>query len=364
MAKILIVAPFVPSAISLQAGHRLLREYLLKKAKTDEVSLLIVSNSKEYALAEQLKIPSVTLVGIFKVGSFARVIALALGFFKFAPRFNTRYSPRVSSFIKNEYAKNKYDYVRFEFSQVFRYADDLKRFYPHACVELSVIDLQVQVVLRKRFFESVIFSKYTYDSECRLLRLANNAVVLCQKDADLIKGLYGQGINCSVCFPSLPSWIGRVNREPDSLLPNTILFWGALDRVENEDAVLWFLDNVYDDLARIYPNLKIFIVGSNPTAKILKRSNQNIVVTGFVDDPSPYFESAAVGVVPLRSGAGIKLKTLEMLAAGIPVISTEIGVEGIDLAGKSVSIANDARQFANAVSRVLDGSVVAHVSDL
>lgn len=107
-----------------------------------------------------------------------------------------------------------------------------------------------------------------------------------------------------------------------------------MNRPENEQAVIYFTQKCFTKLLEIDSEYKLYVVGSNPSAKIINlqnNNNNNIIVTGFVEDPTPYFEKAAIGIVPLLQGAGIKLKTLEMLAAGLPVISTNIGAEGLEL---------------------------------
>jgi glycosyltransferase involved in cell wall biosynthesis len=76
------------------------------------------------------------------------------------------------------------------------------------------------------------------------------------------------------------------------------------------------------------------------------------MVTGFVNNPVPYFEKCTLAVVPLRLGAGIKVKVLECMEANMPVVSTTVGTEGIELR-ENVVVANDPLQFADAVIKIL-----------
>jgi glycosyltransferase involved in cell wall biosynthesis len=79
-----------------------------------------------------------------------------------------------------------------------------------------------------------------------------------------------------------------------------------------------------------------------------------IQVTGYVEDPTPYLESSALLIVPLRAGGGMRVKILEALARGIPVVSTTIGAEGIDVThGEHLLIADEPAAFAQTVVRVL-----------
>ncbi len=107
---------------------------------------------------------------------------------------------------------------------------------------------------------------------------------------------------------------------------NIIIFWGAMNRAENIEAVLWFVKNVYPCL----DNIRFIVVGANPPDIILKLEAQGIEITGYVDDPYLYFSKCMCMVVPLQIGAGIKIKVLEGMSAGIPILTNDIGIEGIN----------------------------------
>jgi len=118
-----------------------------------------------------------------------------------------------------------------------------------------------------------------------------------------------------------------------------MMYWGAMNRSENEDAAMFLIENVMPKLVRQIPDAKLYVVGNKPSARLLACTGKNVVVTGFVADPTEIFEKVRVGVVPLRKGAGIKVKTLEMLKAGIPVISSPVGAEGVEL-GEKLTVVN------------------------
>lgn len=108
-----------------------------------------------------------------------------------------------------------------------------------------------------------------------------------------------------------------------------ILFFGALGRMENTLSAEWFIDNVLPDLLEINSSLRFVVLGSNPPGRLTARQSANIVVPGFVEDIKPYFESSLCFVSPLVLGAGIKIKILEAMSSGIPVLTNKIGIEGI-----------------------------------
>jgi glycosyltransferase involved in cell wall biosynthesis len=99
------------------------------------------------------------------------------------------------------------------------------------------------------------------------------------------------------------------------------------------------------------------IVGKNPPTDFFdyeKRNPNNVQVTGYVPDLDPYFQQAAIAVIPVRAGSGMRVRILEALARGMPLVTTSIGIEGIDAYhNKEVLIADTAHDYAEAVIRLL-----------
>ncbi|PAX49801.1 hypothetical protein CK510_27700 [Brunnivagina elsteri CCALA 953] len=124
-----------------------------------------------------------------------------------------------------------------------------------------------------------------------------------------------------------------------------------MNRSENEEAILHFIDNCFQFLLEKDRDFKLYIVGSNPSAKITNFASKNIIITGFIENPIDFFERAEIGIVPLKKGAGIKLKTLEMLQAGLPVISTSIGAEGINNVGKKLIVSDNFQEWIDLIIR-------------
>jgi glycosyltransferase involved in cell wall biosynthesis len=110
-------------------------------------------------------------------------------------------------------------------------------------------------------------------------------------------------------------------------LNNNIIFWGAMDRRENYLSVLWFIENVYHKLDQTN---QLYIIGANPPEFICKYSSEKIIITGYVESIDEYIKNCLCLASPLILGAGIKIKILEMMSAGIPVIANTISMEGIN----------------------------------
>lgn len=148
-------------------------------------------------------------------------------------------------------------------------------------------------------------------------------------------------------------------REPDA---QTILSIGTMSWLPNIDAVQWFVGEILPLLRAKRPGTRVCVVGSNPakTVVALGKRDPGVVVTGTVPDVRPYAKECGVFVVPLRSGSGVRVKILNALAMGLPVVSTAVGAEGIAVThGENILIADTPQSFADAVCRVLNDRALA-----
>jgi len=147
--------------------------------------------------------------------------------------------------------------------------------------------------------------------------------------------------------------------EPDPAPPNggTIVFTGVLDFQANIDAIHFLMKDIWPLVARQLPMARAVIVGRNPHPSLLATARARglpFEFTGFVDDIRPYVAGAQVSVIPLRVGSGTRIKAFEAMAMGRPVVSTRIGVEGLEIkTGEHFLAADDAADFAAAIVQLL-----------
>ncbi|MEX3809383.1 glycosyltransferase [Paraburkholderia sp. BR13439] len=355
--KQLFVTPFLPQKNAPQAGHRLAYDYLIKLSAESELDVLIVSrvpvdeNDIEFRA-------NVRNVYIQYVSRFDLIPSFLANPLTFSPRLFSRYKPAIGKFLCELVDRHRYDTVRLEFSQCFTYAQNLReRFHDGVKIVMCAHDVQIQVMLRIKSIEGWLFTRQTFMLEQRLLKLADKVLVLSSKDAQLINGLY-PGVGTVQVVPiSLPAFLKEVRRSKDTVEKGNILFWGAMQRRENEEALLNFIDTIFLPLRRRGLQLKLFVVGSDPSERVKRLNSDDICVTGFVENPRRYFEAAAIGVVPLLSGAGVKLKTLEMLAAKLPVVSTPLGAEGVEHDGTLLNVC-EIDEFQHVIERIYRGDPV------
>ena len=129
-----------------------------------------------------------------------------------------------------------------------------------------------------------------------------------------------------------------------------ILFVGGFGHPPNEDAVLWFVEEVYP-LICTQQCIPFYIVGSNATERVKKIKRDGVIMKGFVteEELTKLYNSCKLVVVPLRYGAGVKGKVVEALYNGTPMVSTSVGIEGITGADQIIEVADAPRQFADKV---------------
>jgi glycosyltransferase involved in cell wall biosynthesis len=143
--------------------------------------------------------------------------------------------------------------------------------------------------------------------------------------------------------------INRYNSEP------AVLMIASFDYDPNKTGAEFFVAKVWPRIRSVIPEAQLWLVGKNSQSRIQEWSGkQGILVTGMVDDVRPYLERAMISVAPIFVGTGTKLKILEALGAGLPVVTTTIGVEGIEARnGVNLLIANTSENFAEHCIRLL-----------
>lgn len=150
----------------------------------------------------------------------------------------------------------------------------------------------------------------------------------------------------------LPIGTACIRSKEDKSNEKSIIFVGKMSYNPNEQAVIWFVSNVWPNIKKTLPNVKFYIVGKEPSASLveLNKNDKNIIVTGMVDSVTDYYNRASVVVIPIISGAGVNVKVLEALGMGKLVVTTSKGVEGTAFVpGTHLIVSDSAEEFAEKV---------------
>ncbi len=131
---------------------------------------------------------------------------------------------------------------------------------------------------------------------------------------------------------------------------------GALDWAPNQEGLIWFFDHCWPRIHSENPDLKFYLAGRNAPEWLERKFKLNgVVYLGEINDAYDFINSKAIMVVPLFSGSGMRIKIIEGMALGKPIVTTDIGTEGIPTEdGHNIMIANDADQFIESISRLIN----------
>lgn len=188
--------------------------------------------------------------------------------------------------------------------------------------------------------------------ELEMLRQADLIITNNPKDTRL---LMEQGLSEENIFTSVPYFddYSYVKRKVEG---RDILFYGAMSRAENYQSAIWFIDKVMPLLRK--QNVKFVVVGSSPDEALMKRKSDQVEIVGYAEDVAPYFQRSVCFVAPLLLGAGIKIKILEAMSSGIPVLTNSIGIEGIPAAdGQEYFHCEGAEEYAEKICEIIGGEV-------
>jgi glycosyltransferase involved in cell wall biosynthesis len=136
-----------------------------------------------------------------------------------------------------------------------------------------------------------------------------------------------------------------------------LLFVGTLTWEANVDGLIWFLDEIYPLVLKNHPDIHFYIVGKNPDQRLISRAQKfdSVELTGFVEELEPYFKNARAFVIPLRFGSGIKVKLLNAMYRGIPIVTTPIGTEGLEVvSGRDLFCTQSEKEQVAAITTLIE----------
>ncbi|MFH0731795.1 MAG: glycosyltransferase family 4 protein [Candidatus Omnitrophota bacterium] len=191
--------------------------------------------------------------------------------------------------------------------------------------------------------------------ETRAWRKVDHIITMTEIDKDVVVE-----VNPSLNVTAIPRGVDTAYYVYDRNEQNTddkILFVGSAVNTLNIDAVKFFLREIWPKVLSQKPSTEFIIIGNGFTDIAAKSYSKNVKLLGFVEDMRPYLKSSKVFVVPLLNGSGIRMKILEAMSAGCPIVTTSIGREGINLVdGKDAFIRDDPEAFADAILILMDNA--------
>ncbi|MDR3543884.1 MAG: glycosyltransferase [Desulfosporosinus sp.] len=261
--------------------------------------------------------------------------------------------------IKQLKVENNYypDVIILQWTQIITLLPTMKKIFPKTKIVVIEEDVTFLAVTRRIELSSSNVKKIYHKLEeisvkrieRKCLSNANLVILNNNKDLDLI---IENGIQCTSWVWS-PYFQNMLNAKRNRCNKD-IVYYGAMSRPENWKSTIWFIENVLGHIKD--EDVRLLIIGNKPNEELLKYDDgKKILVVGFVENIEPYFSTSLCLVAPLVLGAGIKIKVLEALSSGIPVLTNEIGIEGIPAQDKKEFLfCSQPEEYVRAIKFLID----------
>lgn len=311
MNRILIITAFPPNKMT--AGQNFTRNVVNDLLNKGDVKIdLFYFDYNTHSLDIDQRVNIIGHQTFSKAQKILHVLKAPLLF----PLFSVRYSSRTSRYLKS--ITLDYDCIYFDFSQVFRYSIDIE----HPCKIGMVHDVILQKYTRGNTFLKRLIKPMIRSTERKLMASLGRLFCFSYKDQDIIQEQYGH--KSQVVSFYIDSHVSKIDYS-DIIICDYFVMYGAWNRPENREGLEWFIENVIKNGC----NIPIKIIGHGLSSQIID-SIDNIECLGFVDNPYDIIARSQGLLAPIFKGAGVKVKVVETLSTGTPVVGTEIAFEGID----------------------------------
>ena len=285
------------------------------------------------------------------------------------------YSSRMAGELRRILSAEPFDVVQLEGVHLSSYIKIVRECRPAAKLVCDWHNIESELMARygqhTANFGRRIYARRTVSLlrplEEELLRSADAHTVCSEREREALLGRWpgahvavvGNGVDLEFYSDAAIADACRRSGVAGNGARNKVVFVGSMDYHANVDAARYFAEEIWPRIRMRRPDLQFVIAGSKPVAEVTVLGEQpGITVTGTVEDIRPYYRKAQSMVVPLRVGSGTRLKVLEAMAAGTPVISTTLGVEGLDIRpGEDAILADTVDAIVEGVVGLEEGSI-------
>jgi glycosyltransferase involved in cell wall biosynthesis len=340
------------------------------------VSLICFADAREMKLAPDLHLLPITVqliprmkqtnrgIGEVLVLFLIRFLQLLRSVFLWQPYYVSKFRHRgMAHAISDATTKQHFDIIQIEYAQMGQYVEHVKQ----GKTVVHLIDVTFRPAYRYYKEAGSPFSKAAlYIEWCRwthyeprMVRRFDAVTTLTAQDQMLLQRLAGlprvDVLPPGVDIPGkVPAASGRD--------PCSLVFVGNLAQTPNDDAAVWLCSEIFPLVLESFPQTTLLIIGRNPSPALrgFAEKYARIKILDFVESLSAYLFQCSVFIAPLRLGGGIKIKILDALAHGIPVVTTPVGVEGISgLDSSNIRVARKASGLATRTIELLNDPVKA-----
>ena len=359
MKKILIISnkPIIPSLDGGALAIKKLAAMLLKMKHSVDLIAISKKNNTSKSLFVKKTNPLKNLNYIlfqlnmsFNIKVFLRSIMNHQSY-----QANRFYNKKIKNFIQKKINENNYDFIVFEsiFSVVYLnhliLNKNIKTILRTHNIEHKIwLDLSSNTtnVIKKILYYFLSFQIEIIEKN--ITKKIDNIITISETDSEYFKTKY----------PLKTKYIPvtfDIEQNHTKKIARSIVHLGSMDWKPNIEGINWFINYVYPLIKN--DNIKIFVAGKKMPNKLLETKYKNLFIEGKVENAKKYISNKQILFVPLFSGSGIRIKILESMALGIPVVSTSIGAEGIPYTNKlDILIANTPKEFKESIKILINDS--------
>ncbi|HTB06603.1 MAG TPA: glycosyltransferase family 4 protein [Bacteroidia bacterium] len=273
-------------------------------------------------------------------------------------RFNSKaYRQKLIELL----TKEKFDIIQLEGLYLTPYIDTIRQLSDAPIIlRASNVEWKIWNSLGEKesnFIKKIYIrklAKQLHKFERSVLNQCDGVITFTKTDLTELKNM-----GCEASLAHIP--FGIDISKYNALLPakdqKSLFYIGALDWLPNLQGVNWFIDNVWEKISAALPGINLHIAGRNMPNEMKKRLVKGITFHGEVDEVFTYIQQYNLMIVPLLAGSGIRVKIIEGMALGRPIITTLVGIEGIECNyGSDVLVENTADEFAKAIRKCIEDS--------
>ena len=362
--RLLVLTPFPPSLDGAHGGSRVISQFLARMAERYDVALVCLRHPRDppvdpvlrsrLALVEEVDRPDWSATWLRRLAGGLRT---RLRLFAGTPLWASEVDvPACRERLRTVLSEWRPDIVQIEYTVMGTYLRELETAgVPIVLVEpdpASHAALDLQRVSRRnrllRRLDVLAWKQFEPD----VLHRVDATVVFTERDARLLSGRTPKGTLSQIPFGT--DFVERFSSADGQVGGGDVLFFGSFVHFPNVDAARRLTDRIFPHVRKRHPRSLLYIVGENPPSELAATPDGQVVVTGRVPDLGPYIARAAVVAVPIRLGSGMRVKVLEALAAGKPVVASPLAIEGLGVVdGEQVLTAETDDEFAERIALVL-----------
>ncbi len=275
------------------------------------------------------------------------------------------YSQKLAETIRRLTSQKPYDIVDIQHSRMALYREEIAP----SCKAKTILTLhniaymQYEIIAKiqskpLRRLRDWLHSRALWFWEPRYAAKFSHVITMSQLDSQRLLER-----NAQLDMEVIPNGVDTQRYQPLPLEENHagLLFIGTMAYPPGADGARFFCRQILPLVEQRFPNVETWIVGADPPQDVVALAADRIHVTGRVEDILPYYQRTSICVVPLRAGGGTRLKILEAMALGRPVVTTSIGCEGLEAVnGKHLLIADDPAGFADHINRLMSDADLYH----